>query len=124
MGIEQDKQKLELCFTEYEELQKLHLDVMKTGPMPDITAMTNDRDKVFHRLQHNINNFVGNAGSHGGVDSLPVLAEYEKRLTSIMNVNEELSNAIEEYRENLKINLAKMKQSKAALRGYKTTNLS
>ncbi|MCK5100868.1 MAG: hypothetical protein KAR45_22355 [Desulfobacteraceae bacterium] len=124
MDTEQYKQKLELCFTEYEELQILHLDVMKTEPMPDIAAMTNDRDKVFDRLKQNIDDFIGNAGSHGGTDSLPVLAEFEERLTSIMNVNEKLSKAIEEYREDLKTNLAKMKQSKAALRGYKAVNLS
>lgn len=123
MEIEQYKQKLELCFTKYEELQKLHLDVMKNEPMPDIARMTEDRDIAFDRLKQNINDFVGNAGSHGGTNSLPVLAEYETRLTSIMDVSEELSKATLEYRENLKANLAKMQQSKAALRGYKAVNM-
>ena len=124
MEIEQYKQKLELCFTEYENLQKLHIDVMKNEPMPDIARMTKDRDSVFDELKQNLDAFVGNAGSTGGIDNLPALAKFEERLTSIMNVNEKLSKAIEEYRENLKTNLAKMKQSKAALRGYKAVNLS
>jgi hypothetical protein len=124
METEQYKQKLELCFTEYEKLQILHLDVMKTEPMPDIARMTEDRDLAFNRLKQNIDVFIGNAGSNGGTDNLPALAEYEERLTSIMNVSEELSKAIEAYRENLKINLAKMKQSKAALRGYKAVNVN
>ena len=124
MDIEQYKQDLELCFTEYENLQMLHLDVMKAEPMPDIARMTEDRDLAFAKLKQNLDCFVGNAGSHGGTDSLPVLAEYEGRLTSIMGVSEELSKAIQVYRENLKTNLAKMQQSKAALRGYKAVNMS
>ena len=124
METEQYKQKLELCFTEYEELQELHLDVMRNEPMPDIARMNEDRDIAFNRLKQNINNFVGNAGSNGGIDSLPVLAEYETRLTAIMDVSEELSKEILKYRESLKKNLAKMQQSKAALRGYKAVNMN
>ena len=124
MGIERYKQKLELCFTEYEKLQNLHLDVMKNEPMPDIARMTEDRDKAFDELKLNINNFVGNAGSNGGADNLPVLAEFETRLTSIMDVSEELSKAILKYRENLKTDLAKLQQGKAAMRGYKAVNIN
>ena len=123
MDIEQYKQKLELCFTEYENLQKLHLEVMENEPMPDIARMTKDRDNAFDRLKQNINNFVGNAGSQGGTNSLPVLAEYETRLTSIMDVSEELSKSILKYRDNLKTDLAKMQQGRAAMRGYKAVNL-
>ena len=124
MEIEQYKQKLELCFTEYENLQMLHLDVMKNEPMPDVARMTEDRDSAFARLKQNLDDFVGNAGSHEGASSLPVLAEYETRLTSIMDVSEKLSKAIQGYMENLKTNLAKMQQSKAALRGYKAVNMN
>ncbi|MCK5312102.1 MAG: hypothetical protein KAJ62_08330 [Desulfobacteraceae bacterium] len=124
MGIERYKQKLELCFTEYEELQILHLNVMKNEPMPDIARMTEDRDRAFEELKQNINYFVENAGSHGGINSLPALAEYETRLTSIMDVSEELSKAILKYRENLKTDLAKLQQGKAAMRGYKAVNIN
>jgi chromosome segregation ATPase len=124
MEIEQYKQNLEICFTEYENLQSLHLDVMKTEPMPDIARMTEERDSAFDRLKQIIDSFVGNAASHGGSDNRTVLAEYETRLTSIMNVSEELSKAILEYRENLKTSLAQMKQSKAAMQGYKAVNMN
>lgn len=124
MGIEQYKQKLELCFTEYESLQNLHLDAMKNESMPDIARMTQDRDKAFEKLKQKINDFVGNAGSHGGENSLPVLTEFETRLTSIMDVSEELSKAIFKYRDNLKTDLAKMQQGKAAMKGYKAVNMS
>ncbi|MCP3898940.1 MAG: hypothetical protein GY707_04300 [Desulfobacteraceae bacterium] len=124
MKIEQYKQKLELCFTEYEKLQLLHLDVMKNEPMPDVARMAQDRDKAFEELKQNINGFVGNAGSHGGTDNLPVLAEYETRLTSIMDVSEELSKATLRYREHLKSDLAKMQQNKAAMKGYKAVNMN
>ena len=97
---------------------------MKNEPMPDIARMTEDRDKAFEELKQNIDDFVGNAGSHEGTDSLPVLAEYETRLTSIMDVSEELSKAILKYRGNLKADLAKMQQGKAALRGYKAVNMN
>ncbi len=124
MEIEQYKQKLETCFTEYENLQNLHLDVMKNEPMPDIARMTQDRDIAFDKLKQNINDFVGNAGSYGGTGSISVLTEYETRLSSIMDVSEELSKAILVYRENLKINLAKIKQNKTAMQGYKSVNMS
>jgi septation ring formation regulator EzrA len=124
MEMEQHRQRLELCFTEYEELQNLHLFVMKNEPMPDLVRMTEDRDKAFDELKQNLNTFVQNAGSNGGINSLPVLAEYEVRLTSIMDVSEELSKAILEYRKDLKTNLSKMQQGKAALRGYKTVNMN
>jgi glutamate synthase domain-containing protein 3 len=124
MKTELNKQNLELCFTEYENLQELHLNVLKTEPMPDIARMTEDRDIVFNRLKQNINAFVENAGSNGGKDNLPALADFETRLTSIMAVSEELSEAIMKYRENIKIDLAKMQQGKAAMRGYKAVNLN
>ncbi len=123
MEIELYKQKLEICFTEYENLQNLHLDVMKNEPMPDVARMTQDRDMAFDKLKQNINDFVENAGSHGGTDSISVLTGYETRLSSIMDVSEELSKAILKYQDNLKINLAKIKQNKAAMQGYKSVNM-
>ena len=124
MEIELHKQRLELCFTEYEELQNVHLFVMKNEPMPDLVRMTEERDKAFDELKQNLNTFVQNAGSRVGTDSLPVLAEYEGRLTAIMDVSEELSKAILKYRETLQANLSKMQQGKAALRGYKAVNMN
>ncbi len=124
MKIEQHKQTLEICFIEYENLQNLHLDVMKNEPMPDIARMTEDRDKAFDKLKQHLNVFVQNAGSNGGINSIPLLEGYETRLSSIMDVSDELSKAILKYQENLKTNLAKMKQSKTAMQGYKAVNMS
>ena len=124
MEIAQQKQLLERSFTEYENLQNLHLEVMKNEPRPDIARMTEDRDVSFNRLKQNINEFVGVAGSNGGKESLPVLAEFETRLKSIMDVSEELSKAILEYQKGLKKDIAKIKQSKAAMKGYKPANVN
>jgi len=124
MALEHYKQKLELCLTEYENLQVQHIDIMKNESMPDLAAMTQKRDKVFIRLKQNLDDFVKNSGSHKGIDSLPELAEYETRLTSIMEVSEELSRAIQEYKTKLKTDLAKIQQGKAAMRGYKAANIN
>lgn len=124
MEVAQQKRILEHSFSEYENLQNLHLEVMGNESMPDIARMTEDRDTSFNKLKQNINEFVGVAGSNGGKDSLPVLAEFETRLKSIMDVSEKLSDAILRYRENVKVDLTKMKQGKAAMRGYKAANLN
>ncbi len=124
MNIEQYKQKLELCFTEYEEIQTLHLKVMREEPMPDIALMTEERDKVFARLKKNIDGSIANAGSNGGKETVSVLAGFEARLASIMDVSEELSRAIQGYQDNLKTNLAKMQIGKAAMHGYKAVNIN
>jgi len=124
MGAKKHKQELELCFTVYENLQNLHLDVMENEPMPDIARMTEERDNAFAKLKQKLNSFVQNAGSNGGLENVPVLSEYETRLTSIMDVSEKLSKAILKYRGNLKTDLEKMQQSKAAMRGYKAVNTS
>ncbi len=118
------KQKLELCFTEYEDLQIQHIDIMKNESMPDIAAMTQKRDDVFIRLKHNLDSFVKHAGSHGKTDSLSDLAEYETRLASIMDVSKELSKVTMEYKERLTAGLAKIQQGKAAMQGYKTANMN
>lgn len=124
MGTEQYEQKLELCFTEYETLQRLHIRIIETEPMPDLVRMTEDRDLVFNKLKQNLDKFVGNAGSNGKTNNLSILTKYQERLNSIMSVNEKLSKTIEKYRDKLKINLGKMRQSKTAMRGYKAANLS
>jgi len=124
MELERYRQKLELCFTEYENLQVQHIDIMKNESMPDLAAMTQKRDKVFIRLKENLDNFVKNAGVQKGIERVPELAEYETRLTSIMAVSEELSIAIQEYKNKLMTNLAKIKQGKAAMQGYKAANIN
>lgn len=124
MEFEHYKQKLEFCLTEYENLQVQHIDIMRNESMPDLAAMTQKRDKAFISLKQNLDNFVRNAGPHKGIDSVPELAEYETRLTSIMDVSEELSRAIQEYKTRLKTNLAKIQHGKAAMRGYKAANMN
>ncbi|MDA3791464.1 MAG: hypothetical protein PF503_23580 [Desulfobacula sp.] len=123
MEIERYKQKLELCFIEYETLQVQHIHTMKTKSMPDLAAMTEERDKAFISLKQNLDTFVGNIGTPDGADPLPELTEYQTRLSSIMEASEELSSAIQEYKDELKINLIKIQQGKTAMRGYKAANM-
>ena len=124
MELEHYKQKLELYFTEYENLQAQHIDIMKNESMPDLVAMTQKREKVFIRLKENLDNFVQNVGSQKGIDRVPELAKYETRIASIVDVSEELSRAIQEYKARLKIDLTKIQQGKAAMRGYKAANMN
>ena len=118
------EQELELSFIEYENLQAEHIDIMKNEPLPDIAAMTQKRDDSFIKLKHNLDRFVKNAGSHGGADSLSDLTAYETRLASIMDVSQELSKVILEYKDKLTEGLAKLQQGKAAMQGYKTANMN
>ena len=120
MELEINKQALESCLTEYENLQTQHIDIIKNDSMPDLVAMTRERDKVFIRLKQNLDSFV-NAGSHEEAGSLPAL---ETRIASIMDVSQELSKAIQEYKNQLSTGLARMQQGKAAMQGYKTANMN
>ena len=126
MELETNKQEqaLESCLTEYENLQTQHIDIIKNESMPDLVAMTRERDKVFIRLKQNLDSFVKNTGSHEGTGRLPALAEYDNRIASIMDVSQELSKAIQEYKNQLSTGLARMQQGKAAMQGYKTANMN
>ena len=123
MGLEINKQALEHCLSEYENLQALHIDIMQKESMPDLAAMTQERDKAFIRLKLNLDSFVKKAGSEGA-GSLPDLAKYETRLTSIMDVSQELSRVTQEYKDKLTAGLAKIQQGKAAMQGYKAANMN
>jgi len=123
MELEINKQSLERCLSEYENLQALHIDIMQKESMPDLAAMTLERDKAFIKLKQNLDSFVKKAGSEGA-GSLPDLAEYETRLTSIMDVSQELSRVTQEYKDKLTAGLAKIQQGKAAMQGYKTASMN
>lgn len=119
-----NRQILEHCLTEYENLQIQHIDIMKNEPMPDIAAMTQKRDDAFIRLKNNLDSFVKNTDSRDGAENLSGLKKYEIRLASIMDMSHELSRVTQEYKDRLTAGLTKIKQGKAAMQGYKTVNMN
>ncbi len=124
MELETNKQILERCLTEYENLHIQHIAIMKNEPMPDLAAMSQKRDDIFIRLKQNLDSFVKNAGSHDGAESLSGLKKYEIRIASIMDMSQELSKVTQEYKDQLTAGLTKIKQGKAAMQGYKTANIN
>ncbi len=119
-----NKQVLEHCLSEYENLQAKHIDIIQKEPMPDLAAMTQERDKAFIRLKQNLDRFVKTTGSNERAGSIPDLAEYETKIASIMDASHQLSRVIQEYKDKLTAELAKIQHNKAAMHGYKTANMN
>ncbi len=124
METEECRQELELCLAVYEELQLLHLELMEHEPMPDLSRMTSERDNAFVKLKQSLNAFIKKTGAHGVLENIPALAEYNDRITSIIDVSEKLSWAIMQYRENLKTDIAMVKKSRDAMAGYGAANIN
>jgi len=121
MNIEQYKSMIEKSFREYEIIQEQHLNIMQTNQLPDLKTMTQERDAAFFNLTEILNKFIENAGTIGGQDSLPILTQFEGRLSSILAVDEKISFEINKHRSRLQKSLEQLKQGKIAMQGYKMT---
>lgn len=118
MDLAQHKNNIENYFKIYEKIQAEHLSVLKNREMPDLNSMTLEREKAFTDLKTNLDNLIENAGSIGGIKSLPLLTEFENRLGTIMGLDEQITIEIQRHRAELKKHLNHMKKGKAAMKGY------
>lgn len=118
MDLNQHKNNIENHFKIYETVQTNHLSILKSEQIPDLNAMTTEREKSFVNLKKSLDNLIGNAGSIGGTKSISLLTQFENRLNIIMSLDEQIEAEIKKYRVELKKNLNHMKQGKAAMKGY------
>lgn len=84
----------------------------KTNDLPDLDAMTDDRERAFRDLQ---NAFGDMAVVEGDLEDLEGLRQ---RLSLVLEREDVIKKRVEEYRAGLKESLDRMNHGKKALKGY------
>lgn len=117
----QNENRLDDSFIHYEQLQARHLDMMNSNTLPDLELMTKERNASFMNLKQALDIIMETAGIQK--TGISVLTQYEKRLVSMMALDEKITIEIEKHRDLLKINLNRMKKGMTAMSGYKNAGI-
>ncbi len=105
----------------YQQLQKDHLRLLETDPMPDLAKMAQDRNAAFLSFKKLIDDFVDTAGDSGD-RAVEVLSGYEEKMTAILALDKQIGKTIQKYKEVLTENLKRMRAGRTAMKGYARSN--
>ncbi len=121
MDFNARQKKVDQCFDAYEKMQTRHLKMMQTSTLPDLEAMTRERDTIFLDLQQHIERLLENAGTSGHERILDDLTGYQHRLTQINELDGKIGFEIQQHQGRLKTALTRMKVGQSAMKGYGQT---
>lgn len=110
-------------FTVYETLQKDHIRIMQTRELPDLEAMTAERNAAFLTLKKSLDDFMETLTVTAEDDHITAqLTSFENRIQSVAGLDEILTNEVHKYKDRLKTHLNQLKQGRKALSGYRPDN--
>ncbi len=104
--------------TAYEEMQKRHLTLLAENELPDLEAMTRERERIFHPLQARFQALTSAIDSDTDLETLPLLQGYESRLKQISVIDGEIESKIKQHKKRLKRLMGRLKHGKKAMNGY------
>ena len=104
--------------TAYQDMQERHLAILDQNELPDLEAMTREREDIFRPLQVRFQALTNKIDSNTAIQALPLLQHYETRLKRIAALDDKIESKIKQHRERLKQLMGRLKHGKKAMNGY------